>query len=74
MARVDLTGDLKSKLPDLPPFSVSWAAPSSTQRSDHGGYVPPSTPLMEHQLPLRPGICARITLPEDPTESKPYGW
>ena len=70
MARVDLTGDLKSKLPDLPPFSVSGAAPSSTQRSDHGGYVPPSTPLIEHQIPLRPGIRARITLPEDLTEKE----
>jgi hypothetical protein len=60
----------KSKAPDWPNLSITGAAPSSTPRSDHGGYVPSSTPLIEHQLPLRPGIRAHITLPEDLTEKE----
>jgi hypothetical protein len=37
---------------------------------DHCGYVPPSAPLIEHQLPLRPGIRAHLTLPEDLSEKE----
>jgi len=60
----------KSKQSDWPNFSVTGAAPDPTPASDHAGYVPPSTPLIEHQLPLRPGIRTHITLPEDLTEKE----
>jgi hypothetical protein len=45
---------------------------SSTHGAESGssGGCPPSTPLIEHHIPLRPGIRAHITLPEALTEKE----
>jgi hypothetical protein len=63
----------KAKFPEWPPFSITRAESGinpGQREPDHAGYVPPRTPLIEHQLPLRAGIRAHITLPEDLTEKE----
>jgi hypothetical protein len=45
-------------------------------KDEAGGHVPaPRTPFIEYQLPLRPGVRAHLTLPEDftATEAKRVG-
>jgi hypothetical protein len=41
-----------------------------TPKSERGGFIPHHTALIEYPFPLRPGVRAVLTLPEDLTETE----
>jgi hypothetical protein len=49
---------------------AALAAGTPVPKGEAGGYVPHHTSLIEYPFPLRPGVRALITLPEDLTEKE----
>jgi hypothetical protein len=45
-------------------------ADSTDEKKGEAGYVPHRSPLIEYPFPLRPGVRAILTLPEDLTEAE----
>jgi hypothetical protein len=53
-----------------PKKSAGTTPPATDEKKAEAGYVPHRSPLIEYPFPLRPGVRAILTLPEDLTESE----
>jgi hypothetical protein len=53
-----------------PKKSAGTSPPATDEKKAEAGYVPHRSPLIEYPFPLRPGVRALITLPEDLTEAE----
>jgi hypothetical protein len=54
-----------------PTKSAGTTPPATDEmKAEAGGYVPHRSPLIENPFPLRPGVSALITVPEDLTEAE----
>jgi hypothetical protein len=53
-----------------PKKSASTTQPPAEEKKAETGYIPHRSPLIEYPFPLRPGVRAICTLPEDLTEAE----